>query len=118
MGKKAPALYLNVDNRHLVTPLPDKSAGKLFKAILEYAYDDTVNELPDVDGIRGIFNLMKEQIDRNNAHYADVTKKRSEAGKKGGAPKGNQNARKQSVYNTDGASFDLKKYESESLFDD
>ena len=118
MAIKAPALYLNLDNYHLVKGLPDEMAGKLFKSILQYAHNGTAPDLPDTDGIRGIFDLMKEQIDRNNAHYAEVARKRSEAGKRGGAPKGNQNAKKQSVYDINNASFDVEKCSKSDIFDD
>ena len=118
MAKKPPAILVYADNYHLVAPLADESAGKLFKALLEYAYNGSETAVKGDSSIKGIFNLMKAQIDRNNKHYADVARKRSEAGKKGGAPKGNQNAKKSSVYSKETASFDLDDYSGKSLFDD
>ena len=117
--KKTPSLYLPIDNNHLIKRLPDESAGILFKALYEYAYSGTIPDLPNVDGIGGIFDLMRAQIDRNNDHYADTVRKRSEAGKKGGAPKGNKNARKQSVYNPETTNIDIEKAEKNcTLFDE
>lgn len=116
--KNPPALYLLDDNYYLFKGLPNESAGILIKALYEYNHNGSVQDLPNIDNLPSIFELCKAQIDRNREHYAEVTRKRSEAGKKGGAPKGNQNARKGSLYSQESASFDIEEVESKSLFDD
>jgi len=57
----------------------------LYEAICNYALN---GEEPVINGaLAGMFELIRPQIDKNNIKY--------ENGKKGGAPEGNQNARKQ-----------------------
>lgn len=65
----------------------DKSLkADIFEAICELALNENVIELDDTVGAI-IMNLITPQILANNERY--------ENGKKGGAPKGNQNAKKQ-----------------------
>ena len=65
----------------------DKSLkADIFEAICELALNENVIELDDTVGAI-IMSLIKPQILANNERY--------ENGKKGGAPKGNQNAKKQ-----------------------
>lgn len=68
-----------------IQKIPDAEAKKLLAAICEYALDDVVPEKLEYP-INIAFDLIKPQLDAN--------KRRRENGKKGGAPKGNQNARK------------------------
>lgn len=64
---------------------------RLMEAIFNYALDD---KEPTLDGLeRSFFELVRPQIDINTQRYENG-KKGAEYGKKGGAPKGNQNARK------------------------
>lgn len=73
-----------------ITEVPEESQLELFKAICEYSLN---NKLPKLENkiSRVIFKLIKPNIDSAKARYAASV----ENGKKGGAPKGNQNARKQ-----------------------
>ena len=65
--------------------------GVLLTAIMNY---QTGESLPEMDGGTAMaFSFIKEQLDRDNAKYEETLKKRSDAGKKGGAPKGNENAK-------------------------
>ena len=64
---------------------------KLYDAILRFALDGT--ETPTLPSeLTLLFASVKLQIIRANEQYAAVCAKRSEAGKMGGAPKGNTNA--------------------------
>lgn len=72
--------------------LSDEQLGRVTRAILRYGWDGTV---PAFDGAESLaFKFMKSNFDRESSTYNEISEKRSECGKKGGAPKGNQNARK------------------------
>lgn len=67
---------------------PDKVQLQLFRAITSYALDDVD---PDLTGTaKGVWALIKPQIDVNNIRYINGCK----GGLKKGQGKGNQNARK------------------------
>lgn len=67
---------------------PDKVQLQLFRAITSYALDDVD---PDLTGAaKGVWALIKPQIDVNNIRYLNGCK----GGRKKGQGKGNQNARK------------------------
>ena len=66
--------------------LDDDERLKLYDALAEYALNGA-ETLKERSVARAVFKSVKPQIDANNQRY--------ENGKKGGAPKGNQNARKQ-----------------------
>ncbi|MCH5158638.1 MAG: hypothetical protein J1F33_05525 [Clostridiales bacterium] len=61
---------------------------KYYEMIFSYAMDG-IEPLVDNE-FRGYFELMRDQLDHDIANW----QAKSENGKKGGAPKGNQNARK------------------------
>ncbi|MCR5034401.1 MAG: DUF6291 domain-containing protein [Clostridia bacterium] len=64
--------------------LSQRDRSKLVNAIIEYALND---KEPEVSGAAaGMFKLIRPQIDANNRRYQN--------GCNGGAPEGNQNARK------------------------
>lgn len=68
--------------------------GQLFTAIMEYA---SGNDLPEMDEVVEMaFSFIKDQMDRDSEKYQKIVKKRSDAGKLGGRPKGNVNPEKQS----------------------
>lgn len=70
--------------------LPDNERLQLYDGLCEYSISGTmVTELSPT--AKSLFILMKPNIDASSARYQACV----ENGKKGGAPKGNQNARKQ-----------------------
>ena len=70
--------------------LPDNERLQLYDGLCEYSITGTmVTELSPT--AKSLFILMKPNIDASSARYQVCV----ENGKKGGAPKGNQNARKQ-----------------------
>ena len=94
--KKPKAIYLYLDNYDEFELLSREQLGELIMALLEYAES---GELPDFSGdgmLTMKFKGLKKQVDRDFEKYNDICKKRSEAGKKGGAPKKNKNAAKTS----------------------
>lgn len=73
--------------------LSEVEQGQLLMAI--FAYVDN-GELPNFAGaLQMAFTFIKNQIDKDAEKWADTIEKRKEAGKMGGAPKGNSNASKQ-----------------------
>lgn len=67
--------------------------GILFTAIFNYQNNQP---LPEMDGmIKMAFSFIKNQLDRDKEKYDETCRKRAEAGRLGGAPKGNSNAKKQ-----------------------
>ena len=76
----------------IVGDLTDEQLGRLTRAIFAYAQDGTEIELPPV--VRMAFSFIKKDMDHNDGKYQARLKARSDAGRKGGAPKGNSNARK------------------------
>jgi hypothetical protein len=77
-----------------LTKIPDKEQKLLlFEAITEYALNQKLIDLHGYSEV--MFPLIKPQLDATSKRYQKCV----ENGKKGGAPKGNQNARKQSKNN-------------------
>lgn len=69
--------------------IPENKQLLLYRALFKYYF---YNEEPQLeDTLKAMFKLMKPNIDNASSRY----KASVENGKKGGAPKGNQNARKQ-----------------------
>lgn len=64
---------------------------RLYQAIPRYAF---TGEEPKDPAMRIVFGFIRRQLDRDAEKYEAKIEKRREAGRKGGAPKGNQNARK------------------------
>lgn len=89
--KKSFLIY--IDSQELVYKLSDEEAGRLFKAMLEY---NATGNIPPLDRLLDtLFTSFKAQFDRDMDKWEEIKEKRSAAGKKGGAQKGNQNAKKQ-----------------------
>ena len=84
---------LYCEYREQVDTLTDAQAGALMKALMAYADDETKIEFTD-PVVKICFSFIRAQMDRDTVKWEDTIKARSEAGKKGGAPKGNRNAAK------------------------
>lgn len=70
--------------KNAVCALPESMRLQMLMAILDYALD---GKEPPPDGVeRAVLELIRPQLEANNKRY--------ENGKKGGAPKGNNNAAK------------------------
>lgn len=93
----AKSFILYTDIAPMLDLISDEDNGKLFRAVVQYATDGTRSELPQAAGV--LFEAIRQNIDRNAEKWAQVAKIRSDAGKKGGAPKGNTNAQKTSKIN-------------------
>lgn len=72
----------------LIDSVSDEVAGKALKACFAYFNGE---ELPELDPlVFAVFSAIKPYIDESWTDY----RAKQERGRKGGAPKGNQNARK------------------------
>lgn len=88
------SFVLFTDRKKEIDMLSDAQCGVLFKAILRYA--DTGERLESEDlVVQVLFSVFTAQIDSCNEKWEKIRQVRAEAGRKGGAKKGNQNATKQ-----------------------
>lgn len=71
--------------------LPEETQLELYKALCEYSFNDNIPELSPV--AKAMFTVMKPNIDKAAARYTASV----ENGRKGGAPKGNNNAHKNNL---------------------
>ena len=84
-------LYANY--YEILSDLSNEKLGELFRAILEYK---STKKQPVVSvDLLVVFKFIKNQLDLDEKKFNDKCLKNSQNGKKGGAPKGNQNAKKQ-----------------------
>ena len=74
--------------------LSDEQVGRLLKGLLTYADRGEKPDFTDDITLRVLFSILRKQIDREYEKYDERCQARSAAGRKGGAPKGNTNARK------------------------
>ena len=85
MSEKASFVLYGEIEAHL-TDVSDIECGKLFRAILQYA---NRGEVADLTGeMRMAFSFIRAQLDRDQEKWIAVSKKRSEAGAKGGVNSG------------------------------
>lgn len=98
------SFILYTEQKEVVDKLTDEQAGKLFKAIYEYAETD---KMPQLDSLLDIVVIpFKQSMDRNTEKWEEIKKKRSEAGKIGAeikkqkqAKEANANFVKQNIAN-------------------
>lgn len=72
--------------------LSDKERGRLLMALFDYGEKGTE---PELNGAALMaFSFIRSQMDRNTEKYAEICRKRSEAGKKGGRTKEGESEKK------------------------
>lgn len=71
--------------------------AELLDAIIAYGLDGKKNQLSPMAEI--VFGFIKPRLDKDAEKYEQICERNRENGKKGGAPKGNQNARKNNPNN-------------------
>lgn len=87
---KRKTFILSTDQREIIEVLSEEQAGRVFRALFQYA---ETGEKPQLDAIsQAVFLCICKDIDRLWANYDKTCEARREAGRKGGAPKGNSNA--------------------------
>jgi DnaD/phage-associated family protein len=75
------SFILYTEQKEVVDKLTDEQAGKLFKAIYEYAETE---QMPQLDSLLDIVIIpFKQSMDRNTEKWEEIKKKRSEAGRMG-----------------------------------
>lgn len=79
--------YIKVfcDMSETVDELSDAEAGRLFKALLHYGNDETVDQLPGQEKI--VYKILKATIDRDREAYNRKMQAQRENGAKGGRPR-------------------------------
>ncbi|MBQ6318296.1 MAG: hypothetical protein IJI23_00705, partial [Lachnospiraceae bacterium] len=94
MSEKRDSFVLYGNQIKQLETLSDEEAGKVIKNIYRYANGDT-DFIELSPAALMFFSFVQDQINRNREKYEETCRQRREAGKKGGAPKGNTNASKQ-----------------------
>ncbi len=79
--------------QNVIGELPDATQLEIYRAITEYALNDTTIDLSEVAKVA--FAFIRQDIDRDIEKYNAICEKNRENAKLGGAPKGNKNAKKQ-----------------------
>lgn len=91
MAKNSFVIYYNY--RETLEDLTDEQVGQLFRAIFDYEIDRTE---PKFSGVLNVaFKFIKKDLDINLTKYENICNRNRKNGQNGGAPVGNQNARKQ-----------------------
>lgn len=84
MKRTAKSFPVYLDYAKAVNKLSDDEAGKLFKALLEYAGS---NHEPQLEGsLYAVFAIMQNQLDRDTEKYEQKCAQLRENGSKGGRP--------------------------------
>ena len=94
MAKEKPGVMMYWSMFDVLESLLDGQAKTMLHAIRTYSQ---YGEVTDFDGdavLKTLWLLVKPQMDADNERYEKISNIRAVAGKKGGAPKGNQNASK------------------------
>ena len=91
MEKKDSLIFYISHYEAIKNSLSNEQLGRLFRLIFEKQLGNEV--VLDKD-IEIAFNFINNQLLVDAKKYEEISKKRSENGKKGGAPKGNKNAQK------------------------
>lgn len=84
-----------------IEDLPEEYKGKFLMYIYNYGIH---GQVPEVSGLENtVWTKIQRRIDADRQSWEDTVNARSEAGRRGGAPKGNQNARKNNQNNQEQA---------------
>lgn len=97
--------------------LDNETAGELIKAVFAY---QTMGEMPkNMSPVAEMaLSFMCQQFERDNESYDEISRVRSEAGKKGGAPLGNSNAKKNKDVNFNENQSKITKNKQNNLEDE
>ena len=93
MGKRDNTMIIFTSYGEKFKRLTDEEFGMLVRAMIDYQLNGTIPAFDNFN-VSLSFDVVKADLDAVNSKYEEVCRKRSEAGKKGGAPIGNNNASK------------------------
>lgn len=110
--KKPKAIHLFLDTVDLFEALTDEEIGKVIKALLCYAQTGQEQAFSDDPAARIVYIALKGQIQRDFEKYRRRCEINAQNGKKGGAPIGNQNARRYENTEDDGLKCSEKGFSS------
>lgn len=111
-------MQLSTDHMNMTKWLTNEQRGLLFKLVFAYFCDEmteqeVVDSIPEeYKIILPIWSNIQISINRSKAAYSEKCRINSNNGKKGGAPKGNQNARKKALYTADEGEEESEDYSS------
>lgn len=101
------SFILYTEQKEIIDKLTDEQAGKLIKAIYQYASDGII---PELDMLLEIaFIPIKQNLERNSEKWENIKQKRSEAGKLGAEIKKQKQAKQAN------ANFALSKQANEAV---
>ena len=109
-GKKGFIMFLSFAD--IIQELTDEEAGRLLKAIMQHEGGEEV-DLGNDRLLKVAYTAITADIDRQDEKWEKTRYARSEAGKLGGAPKGNKNASKNKQEQTETNKNKQNKHEVE-----
>ena len=83
--KEKKSFILYFDNAKQINMLTDEQAGKLIKAIYQFAVTGEETEFDDI-ALNIVYGFITDNIRRDTEKYQEVCMRRAENGKKGGRP--------------------------------
>lgn len=92
--KKPKGFFTYFHHSAMICHLTDEQAGRLYKALVLYGDEGAEPDFSDDQSCGLAYIILKGEVDLNFERYTEVCEKRKEAGRLGGAPKGNTNAQK------------------------
>lgn len=90
--EKKNTFIFNLDWVEILHGYPREVRYEVYDAIMEYAQSGTLLELKPTSKMA--FDFIKREMDYNANRYEEIRSIRQEAGRQGGAPRGNRNASK------------------------
>lgn len=109
-GKKGFIMFLSFAD--IIQELTDEEAGRLLKAIMQHEGGEEV-DIGNDRLLKVAYTAITSDIDRQGEKWEKTRCARSEAGKLGGAPKGNKNASKNKQKQTETNKNKQNKHEVE-----
>lgn len=91
------AFYSYMENEDKLNMLSDEQAGRLYKSLYAYCRTGEKPDFSDDPLLNYAFADFLIDIERDRDRYEKTCARRKEAGKLGGAPKGNKNAEKSGI---------------------
>jgi len=102
MPKQKKSFVFNLEWAEVLSAYPAEVRYEVYDAIIRYAQSGTLSEMKPLAGMA--FSFIRKEMDFNTARYEEISEIRRNAGRLGGAPAGNENARnkqnKQNKQNT------------------